>query len=392
MNFLDRLKPFLLTEDLLVHRFVMHSLREFTDIPEEWTVQLLRQALANKEHESLILISLEHAPLNRESLELLIQGVENADLDRKHLYLRLLDKADPNFILANQDVAERFYREEMLKENVDFLASGSEAMWNQYHATIAELEKEKYFNSKLYGMAKEIARILARNDFVDEEYIQQNFDGHKNKEFFSFEDILAVYMAKEMKLEQHIPYLSRLLERDDDLLLEELLEVLSSFQSDAVAEHVNPDIEDSEMTIFPIGVLKNTKTQSSIDKLIKLYPMSTDPEIKMYIVEALCSQLTEDGFPIVEDAIHNKYDTTAFEVDELYYGFYKVMGVQHPKLAEWEKSATERREYFDKRSKELDSMNFTTSAVQPAKNEPKVGRNEPCPCGSGKKYKKCCGK
>ncbi len=24
-------------------------------------------------------------------------------------------------------------------------------------------------------------------------------------------------------------------------------------------------------------------------------------------------------------------------------------------------------------------------------NQPKVGRNEPCPCGSGKKYKKCCG-
>ncbi|MCB9672679.1 MAG: YchJ family protein [Alphaproteobacteria bacterium] len=23
--------------------------------------------------------------------------------------------------------------------------------------------------------------------------------------------------------------------------------------------------------------------------------------------------------------------------------------------------------------------------------EPKVGRNDPCPCGSGKKYKKCCG-
>ena len=23
---------------------------------------------------------------------------------------------------------------------------------------------------------------------------------------------------------------------------------------------------------------------------------------------------------------------------------------------------------------------------------PKVGRNEPCPCGSGKKYKNCCGK
>ena len=25
-------------------------------------------------------------------------------------------------------------------------------------------------------------------------------------------------------------------------------------------------------------------------------------------------------------------------------------------------------------------------------HQPKVGRNEPCPCGSGKKYKKCCGR
>ena len=29
---------------------------------------------------------------------------------------------------------------------------------------------------------------------------------------------------------------------------------------------------------------------------------------------------------------------------------------------------------------------------QPAKAQPKVGRNDPCPCGSGKKYKNCCGK
>jgi len=29
---------------------------------------------------------------------------------------------------------------------------------------------------------------------------------------------------------------------------------------------------------------------------------------------------------------------------------------------------------------------------EPVKAEKKVGRNEPCPCGSGKKYKQCCGK
>ncbi|WP_197030781.1 SEC-C metal-binding domain-containing protein, partial [Halomonas sp. BC04] len=29
---------------------------------------------------------------------------------------------------------------------------------------------------------------------------------------------------------------------------------------------------------------------------------------------------------------------------------------------------------------------------RPVRREgPKVGRNDPCPCGSGKKYKQCCG-
>ena len=29
--------------------------------------------------------------------------------------------------------------------------------------------------------------------------------------------------------------------------------------------------------------------------------------------------------------------------------------------------------------------------IEPIRTEPKYQRNEPCPCGSGKKYKKCCG-
>ena len=30
--------------------------------------------------------------------------------------------------------------------------------------------------------------------------------------------------------------------------------------------------------------------------------------------------------------------------------------------------------------------------MKPIVNPSKIGRNELCPCGSGKKYKKCCGK
>ena len=38
-----------------------------------------------------------------------------------------------------------------------------------------------------------------------------------------------------------------------------------------------------------------------------------------------------------------------------------------------------------KESKEVSHMPITNDG-------PKVGRNDPCPCGSGKKYKQCCGK
>jgi len=46
--------------------------------------------------------------------------------------------------------------------------------------------------------------------------------------------------------------------------------------------------------------------------------------------------------------------------------------------------------------RELDGWKFVDGemlAEKPTVREaPKVGRNDPCPCGSGKKYKKCCGK
>ena len=50
--------------------------------------------------------------------------------------------------------------------------------------------------------------------------------------------------------------------------------------------------------------------------------------------------------------------------------------------------------YF-KRAAGLDSQNETIRKALQTVNpyiDQKVGRNEPCPCGSGKKFKKCHGK
>jgi preprotein translocase subunit SecA len=50
-----------------------------------------------------------------------------------------------------------------------------------------------------------------------------------------------------------------------------------------------------------------------------------------------------------------------------------------------------------KRERELEQLRMISSETTDQKGQPqeaaadKTGRNEPCPCGSGKKYKKCHG-
>ena len=40
---------------------------------------------------------------------------------------------------------------------------------------------------------------------------------------------------------------------------------------------------------------------------------------------------------------------------------------------------------------DITDFDLALNPILPARAEEKPGRNEPCPCGSGKKYKKCCG-
>ncbi len=43
-------------------------------------------------------------------------------------------------------------------------------------------------------------------------------------------------------------------------------------------------------------------------------------------------------------------------------------------------------------SQQAAAPSIAAPKAQPVRSAPRAGRNDPCPCGSGKKYKKCCGK
>ena len=72
-----------------------------------------------------------------------------------------------------------------------------------------------------------------------------------------------------------------------------------------------------------------------------------------------------------------------FDLEKLYYNMLAAKADWLFHLPEWEgRLSAERRREITKE--------YRTAQVYV--KEKTVGRNDPCPCGSGKKYKKCCGR
>ena len=96
-----------------------------------------------------------------------------------------------------------------------------------------------------------------------------------------------------------------------------------------------------------------------------------------------------DGF---NDSLVNENDlenmeedtplTLEIDTEKLYMNMVQCNAQWLYTLPQWDAIYTkEKREELYKKEKSSHTI------VKP----PKVGRNDPCPCGSGKKYKKCCG-
>jgi hypothetical protein len=82
--------------------------------------------------------------------------------------------------------------------------------------------------------------------------------------------------------------------------------------------------------------------------------------------------------------------------DSYRYSFDKTVGDQFENYLEsWSVPEIVQEEidrfFNEEQSNKKENEHDRWLPTQPIVNtEPKVGRNDPCPCGSGKKYKKCC--
>ncbi|OPJ62294.1 SEC-C metal-binding domain-containing protein [Clostridium oryzae] len=95
----------------------------------------------------------------------------------------------------------------------------------------------------------------------------------------------------------------------------------------------------------------------------------------------------------INDSLVNSYDLEAvdgdtqlelnIDLEKLYFNMLDAKADYLYNLPQWEGIFS-----MDKRKEIQKQWRASKTVVK----QNKVGRNDPCPCGSGKKYKKCCGK
>lgn len=107
-----------------------------------------------------------------------------------------------------------------------------------------------------------------------------------------------------------------------------------------------------------------------------------DTELKYFVgfLDGINDSLVKPN-PI-EEMDENTTVSLAFDKEKLYYNMVAAHAEWLYEMEEWDALLT------PERRKELYREQKQSGTVVKDK---KVGRNDPCPCGSGKKYKKCCG-
>ncbi len=384
MTFLEKIKPHLITDDILVQEFVLHALHDFTFIPENWTVELLNEAFSSQKSQSSIFVWADKHILNEDALKVLLQGARTFEKDKLHLLNGFFENLDVKLAIKYKQELVPYINKKTWNVYELILNGNEEEVYTEYGRTLAELDNQPSLQFDAYVAAKKLARCIVENQWVTVSELDIVLKQEQERGWVSYEGILAVYMMGIMKNEKHISILASLLEHDEDLLLEEVTNALISYQSDKVVSEVAPYLKKTEALIYATSILENIKSPKSVEVLIDALPIISSSEDQSLIIEALCFQLSKDSLKAIKSFMVKYRGSSYVDIEQVVYSYFTILGESHPHLTSWKEIALEKELHFN------NSLDGSLQSETPVLRMNITGRNEPCPCGSGKKYKKCC--
>jgi hypothetical protein len=229
----------------------------------------------------------------------------------------------------------------------------------------------------------------------------------------------AVRMAGEMRLQPAIPLvIAKLKDGDDDAdwlseLGQDTLEMIGGDAAVlAVAEMFRAG--DWQLRMFASDVLQHLHSDVAVTTALELLPGEEDPTIRSFLATGLSSHFAFEAIePIRQLVLDGTYDESYADLKHDVVVAATLMNVEFPEREQWKADVEKKRLELEhkllrqrrqeeaerlarERRLEQEKERLARQPIEQLEDEgeepprQKIGRNDPCPCGSGKKFKKCC--
>ena len=225
---------------------------------------------------------------------------------------------------------------------------------------------------------------------------------------------MVVRLAGEAQLDSAVPVLiTKLVQDGGDLLNEECAEALTRIGTSAVLRAVSEVYATSphHFRLYATNPLESIHSDLAVETCLNLLRQEKDTGHRSELAHALLSHFSVEGVEEVRQQLLGRHlDREGRELRNRLVETCTIMGERFPEYDDWQSAEKSEKEEHRKRVEELTDdpaalMQFALEQLKqesPASRQPKlnppvtlqnkqkVGRNDPCPCGSGKKFKKCC--
>ncbi|MBW3597468.1 MAG: SEC-C domain-containing protein [Planctomycetes bacterium] len=226
----------------------------------------------------------------------------------------------------------------------------------------------------------------------------------------------AVRLAGEMRLAEAAPKLIEKLHAVEpyhdqvDWLAEECERALIRIDGDETVQTLEDDFPSSSWSFqqSAISILQGIHTDRAEQALLNLLAREHDLQIRQHLCRALLVSGSEAGLEAARRVVtEGPLDPAMLDLRQELLAAAEMMGAAFPEQAAWREETKgdeeSRRRWYSRDVAVVDNYtelverrrtserrgDFLPAATSLMFRE-RVGRNDPCPCGSGKKYKKCC--
>ncbi|GAC1475254.1 MAG: hypothetical protein NVSMB9_27330 [Isosphaeraceae bacterium] len=423
----DKIKPFLLHEDRYIRRAALEYFENScsTD-PDLIPITLEIFSRFGKKNSDGITAASGFL-LTEPALEPVLNHLENSGDPREVDYLNgVLVRAPGPLLLGRR--SEILKQEKLspasvmrIQRRCDLVAWSGERLWNELQDYARRSEDKPDTGEIDFDYVDDLIDALSPFDVPDVHTLCELLRSLRPEE--GWLEIFVTDLAGARRLPQAVPALVEKFQIDTDYLLERSEIALARIGDPEAVLRIAAAFPDApeHFKIYTPDLLGAIKHEVSEKALLSLLEHENDLTIRTLLCMALCELFSRDGIDVVLREIASGYDTTMTCLEDHLLPVAAVLGVELPDAKKW----TQAREREEKRLAAhmagLESLDREFRAQELERkasplnryaglqqNDPatdhsslalttpirrtthKVGRNDPCPCGSGKKFKKCC--